>query len=263
MEIILKSLILAMVVSLNLLASANASEKFVYTFKKMLVGRGKLEYIVKNVAQITNDETYYEISSSTEIYMFGSLSNKMTHLSSNRKDLSPIKNIYCTWPKPKNSPHSCSAVNFTDDGSYLFKEFSTESLELLNLSVNDMNVGRQNIQDTFADFTPYADRLHDLASFFLSPRYDNLGIEDDGKEFYLALLGKKAKLILRVSKYGSGLLKFKFEPVKGTDSKVVQYIPDFAIFSPRERLITQIQLKSIVGPVTVILDRKQSRLSNL
>ena len=256
MEFCVKYLILC-VISLNLFAS----EKFVYTFKKLIVGKGSLVYEI-NKHSNAQEDLYYQIKSNTEIYLMGSLNKQIKHVSNNRKDLTPVASIYCQWPRPQESLNSCSALNFNNDGSYLHKAFDTENIELINLSINDNGVDQMNIQNQFQSFTPYADQLHDLASFFLSPRYHHYTMADNGKAIYLALLGMKAKLIMKVERDEGDSLKLTFTAANGTSDKVKEYIPKYAIYNAKSRIVTQVVLRTKLGDVKVKLDRKQSRINN-
>lgn len=234
-------------------------EKLVYTFKKLVVGKGELVYEVK---ELNNKDTHYEIKSTTEIYLLGSLSKRIQHISHNNKDLTPIKNIYCQWPRPQESLNSCSAINFNNDGSYLHKEFDTEDLELVDLSISDGNADQMDIKQRFSSFNTYSDKLHDLASFFLSPRYYDYSLADNGKSVYLALLGMQGHLKLNISQYSSSELKITFEAQKGTDEKVAEYVPRYAIYNTKSKLVTRLVLRTKLGDVNVKLDRKRTVLKN-
>lgn len=234
-------------------------EKLVYTFKKLVVGKGELVYEVK---ELNNKDTHYEIKSSTEIYLLGSLNRRIQHISHNNIDLTPIKNIYCQWPRRKDKLNSCSAINFNNDGSYLHKEFDTEDFELVDLSVSDGSTVEMDIKQRFSSFNRYSDKLHDLASFFLSPRYYNYSLDDNGKKVYIALLGMQGLLKLNITKYSPSELKITFEPQEGTDVKVAEYVPRYAIYNKNTKLVTQVVLRTKLGDVNLKLNLKRSVLKN-
>jgi hypothetical protein len=257
-EFVVKNILVISLISLFSFQAISA-DKLVYTFKKLLVGSGELIYeIEKNEDQ---SESFYKLKSSTKIYVFKKLKKQLDHVSINNEDLSPIKNTYCQYPRPKNGDNSCVAMNFNADGTYFSRAYEARIPVLQDLVINAGDVSSFDMKERFSDFTAYADQTHDIASFFLYPRYFNLTEADSGKEFYVSILKLQGKIIIDVKKYKTGFLKLVFSTAPGTDAKIASYIPKNAIFDIKKKVITSLLLRSSLGDINMKLNKKKSRLN--
>ncbi len=257
-EFVVKNILILTGLFLLFSFNAFAGQKLVYKFKKALVASGELIYEIEK--STNNSESFYTLKTSTKINVFGRLVKSLNHVSINNEDLTPIKNTYCQSPRPKNGDNSCASLNFNSDGSFLFQGYEAKKPVIRELSLNDSNVKEMNMLDNFSNFTPYADQVHDIASFFLYPSLFPLTENDSGKKFYLSILYLKGEMILEVKRLNSTTLKLIFKAGKGTDSKISEYVPKHAIFDEKQKVITTLVLRTKYGEVKVKLDRKRSRL---
>jgi len=255
----MKSTIIVFTLSLLFSVQAISGEKLVYSFKKFLVGSGELIYeIEKNPNQ---SESFYKLKSTTKIYVLRKLSKRLDHVSINREDLTPIKNTYCQYPRPRNGDHSCIAMNFENDGTYRFREYEAKEPLIQELSINSEDVNTMNMADSFNEFEVYKDQTHDIASFFLYPRYFNLSLNDTGKKFYISILKNKGQIVLEVQKLSDTQLKLIFKAGAGSDSKVSDYVPKHAIFDIEKKVVTSLLLRTKFGDVTLNLNKSRSVLN--
>lgn len=229
-----------------------ASEKFVYTFKKLLIGSGELVY------EITEDQGQIKVTSSSKIFVGRDLVKQVEQLSINRKDLSPIQGTFCQYPRPRSGDHSCYAGNY-EFGQYIYQGHEAQKPELMEINPNDINVFSIFFDQVFADFVPVADTIYDVPSFFLLPRFESLDESSNGRKFYIASLNMKGEVILKVSRQGQNLLKYTFNTGAGTDDKISDYVPKYALFDTSLKVITSLVLKTNFGDVTLNLDRKRSQ----
>lgn len=233
--------------------SAQAKDvKFVYTFKKLVVGSGRLEYKVEDAGKD------YKVTSNTEIYLFGSLSKKVEHISYNNLDLTPYKNVYCQWPKAKDDLYSCAATEFYSEGRYEQTSYNADQAVLQRMSLYGSDILALDMNEKYQEFDSSKDKIFDLAAMFLVPRFYE--IEDMKKmDFYLALSKLSAKLQLVFQSLEDKTIEIKFVADPRTDEKILGNIPKKAILDPVNKVVTELHLSTAAGLVRVKLDRKQSK----
>jgi hypothetical protein len=113
-----------------------------------------------------------------------------------------------------------------------------------------------DIRDDFEEFQS-TNKIYDMASFIMLPRYMDLEtIKNDS--FFIALENYRIKIKVKVSNYKKGLKKLKIVPEKNTPKEVRDQLPSFIIFDTKRKIVTQVELPSPLGKITVKLNKKES-----
>jgi hypothetical protein len=247
-------LVLSLVISLMSFNLAQAREVFKYTFSKFLVGRGELTY---KIERTKNSQSPYKLSSSTKVYVLGSLKKSVSHVSINRSDLTPIRNSYCNWPLPELASHECNTIDFNTDGTFSRVGLPNANVDLDAFDKDYGEIVNGDILQDFPEFNVGVDKAYDLASIMLLPRlYDIKTLA--GKPVYLIMENYNAKLYLDIRPYRWGQLKILFRVAAGTSSVVREKLPRYAILNVKENIITEVVLPSSIGDITVEIDKRAS-----
>lgn len=230
-----------------------AGDKFVYTFKKLLIGSGELSY------EVESDEQNISIKSTTKIYVARDLVKQVEQISINRKDLSPIKGTFCQYPRPRSGNNSCFAGSYDLFGNYLYFGHESDKPVLMDINPYDANVSAINFEQAFADFSVNSDNVYDIPSFFLLPRYEKLDESSSGRKFYIASQDMKGEIIINVTRINKNVLKYTFTTGAGTDEKISEFVPKYVMFDTNLNVITSLVLRTNFGEVTLNLDKQKSQ----
>lgn len=234
------------------------ADTFSYKFNKFLVGSGTLKY---EIHETLSPVASYTIKSETKIYLLGALKKEVQQISLNRVDLTPIYNSYCSYPKAKNSKFDCSTFTFAPNGQFSHYGLGGSSLNKEHALENFVEKVDRDIRDDFSEFNDL-DKVYDLASFIMLPRFFNMNTLVD-TDFYVVLENTRIKISIKIANHKRGMKKLIISPAAGTPKHVRNQLPSFIVYDPKRRVVTQVELPSPLGKITVKLDKKSSNYKSL